>query len=127
MSSVKKRQRNKKIKAAQHKKLLDEQKRQKTVDSINSMQLFSNKSINKTLICKPKKKRPIVEKKYPSVSVMARGNIVLRAKQLTDEMQARENKAQSEIERKRKCLAPAYNKGAYQPVFSKEDAKHIGR
>ena len=44
-----------------------------------------------------------------------------------DEMQAREQAAREEAERRKKCVAPAYNKGAYQPVFTKEQAKDIGR
>lgn len=32
-----------------------------------------------------------------------------------------------EIQRKATCVAPAYNKGAYQYVISKEMAKEIGK
>lgn len=46
---------------------------------------------------------------------------------LSAEMQERERIAQAEIERKKKCTAPAYNKGAYQYVASEEVAKDVGR
>jgi hypothetical protein len=45
----------------------------------------------------------------------------------TEEMLERERLAQAEAERKKKCIAPAYNKGPYQPVFTKEQAKYIGK
>lgn len=45
----------------------------------------------------------------------------------SDEMLEREKAAQLEAERRKKCVAPAYNKGAYQPIFTKEQAKYIGR
>lgn len=35
--------------------------------------------------------------------------------------------AQKQIEHKKKCSAPAYNKGAYQYVGSKQDARWVGR
>lgn len=43
------------------------------------------------------------------------------------EMEERERLAQEEIERKKLCTAPAYNKGAYQYVASEDQAKDIGR
>lgn len=36
-------------------------------------------------------------------------------------------KATQEIERKAKCVAPAFNKGAYTYISSKDQAKDIGR
>lgn len=36
-----------------------------------------------------------------------------------------EEKAKREVNRKKKCLAPAYNKGAYQYITSKECVKNI--
>ena len=47
--------------------------------------------------------------------------------EMSDEMIEREKLAKLKAEKLKKCLAPAYNKGAYQPVFSLEDAKHIGK
>lgn len=38
-----------------------------------------------------------------------------------------EKQAKKEINRKKKCIAPAYNKGAYQYVGSIEQAKLVGR
>lgn len=38
-----------------------------------------------------------------------------------------EKQAKKEINRKKKCVAPAYNKGAYQYVGSIEQAKYLGR
>lgn len=35
--------------------------------------------------------------------------------------------ARKEIERKKQCVAPAYNKGAYQYIDSYEEALDIGR
>lgn len=35
--------------------------------------------------------------------------------------------ADAEMKRKAKCVAPLYNKGAYQYVGNIEAAKHIGR
>lgn len=46
---------------------------------------------------------------------------------LSPEMLEREKAAQAEIERKKKCIAPAYNKGAYQYVGSEEQAKWVGK
>jgi hypothetical protein len=46
---------------------------------------------------------------------------------LSDDMMERERIAQVEIEHKKKCLAPAYNKGAYQPVWTEDQAKDVGR
>lgn len=46
---------------------------------------------------------------------------------LDPEMAERERLAQLEIERKKLCTAPPYNKGAYQYISSEEQAKHIGR
>jgi len=43
------------------------------------------------------------------------------------ELAAREAVAREEIERKKKCVAPLYSKGAYQYVGSEEQAKWIGR
>lgn len=43
------------------------------------------------------------------------------------EMEERERLAQEEIERKKLCTAPLYNKGGYQYVTSEEMAKDIGR
>lgn len=46
---------------------------------------------------------------------------------LDPEMAERERLANLEIERKKLCTAPAYNKGGYQYISSEEQAKHIGR
>ncbi|ATS94054.1 hypothetical protein P13BB106kb_p070 [Pectobacterium phage DU_PP_V] len=46
---------------------------------------------------------------------------------LDPEMAAREAKALEEIERKKLCTAPAFNKGAYTYIASEEQAKTIGR
>lgn len=46
---------------------------------------------------------------------------------LDEELAERERKAQEEIERKKMCTAPAYNKGAYQYVSNTEQAKMVGR
>ncbi len=35
--------------------------------------------------------------------------------------------AQKQIEHKKKCSAPAYNKGAYQYIGSRQDARWAGR
>lgn len=43
------------------------------------------------------------------------------------DMADREQEAQKEIERKKKRVAPAYNKGAYQYVTEETDPKDIGR
>ena len=45
----------------------------------------------------------------------------------SDEMAERERLAQAEAEHRKKCVAPAYNKGAYQPIFTAEQAKWIGK
>lgn len=50
-----------------------------------------------------------------------------RSKPLTAEMQAREDAAQKEIERKRKRVAPLYNKGGYQFVTDDTDLTTLGR
>ena len=38
-----------------------------------------------------------------------------------------EKLAKKEIERKKNCIAPAYNKGAYQYIATYEEALDIGR
>lgn len=43
------------------------------------------------------------------------------------ELALREAAAREEIERKKKCVAPAYNKGAYQYIGSEEQAKWVGK
>lgn len=43
------------------------------------------------------------------------------------ELAAREAAAREEIARKAKCVAPAYNKGAYTYIASEEQAKWVGR
>ncbi len=35
--------------------------------------------------------------------------------------------AAAEAMRRAGCVAPAFNKGAYQPVFTLQDAKDVGR
>ena len=44
-----------------------------------------------------------------------------------EEYKAREAAAALEIERKKSCIAPAYNKGAYQYIASPEAAKDAGK
>lgn len=46
---------------------------------------------------------------------------------LDEELAERERLAQEELERKKLCTAPAYNKGAYQYVANEEMAKDIGK
>ncbi|AFQ22245.1 hypothetical protein My1_086 [Pectobacterium phage My1] len=51
-----------------------------------------------------------------------------QAREILDpEMAEREALAQLEIERKKLCTAPAFNKGAYTYIASEEQAKSIGR
>lgn len=51
-----------------------------------------------------------------------------QAREILDpEMAERERAALKEIERKKLCTAPAYNKGGYQYISSEEQAKYIGR
>lgn len=38
-----------------------------------------------------------------------------------------DKKAQQQIQHKKKCTAPLYNKGSYQYVSTRSDAKEIGR
>jgi len=47
--------------------------------------------------------------------------------QYEGEMADREAAAQLQIERQKKCVAPAYNKGAYTLIASPEQATWIGR
>lgn len=44
-----------------------------------------------------------------------------------EEMKAREQAAREEAERRKKCVAPAFNKGPYQYIFTEEQAKDVGR
>ena len=46
---------------------------------------------------------------------------------LDEEMAAREAAAQREIEFKKLCTGILYNKGGYQYIHSKEQAKNLGR
>jgi hypothetical protein len=48
-------------------------------------------------------------------------------KRYEGEMAERERIAQEEVQRKKKCIAPAYNKGAYQYIGSEEQAKWVGK
>jgi hypothetical protein len=48
-------------------------------------------------------------------------------KRYSDEMLERELKAQEEIERKKKRVSIAYNKGAYQYITDGTDPKDIGK
>ena len=54
-------------------------------------------------------------------------NTVTEQPVLTPEMLERERIAQAEIERKKGCVAPAFNKGAYQYIATEEQAKDVGR
>jgi hypothetical protein len=45
----------------------------------------------------------------------------------TEEMLEREKAARAEAERRKKCIAPAFNKGPYQYIASTEQAKHVGK
>lgn len=45
----------------------------------------------------------------------------------TDEMRERERAAQAEADRRKKCIAPAFNKGPYQYIATAEQAKLIGK
>lgn len=44
---------------------------------------------------------------------------------LSDDMRARELAAQIEIDKKKLQIAPAYNKGAYQPITNKQNVVGI--
>lgn len=46
---------------------------------------------------------------------------------LDEEMAERERIAQLEVERKKLCTAPAYNKGSYTYVYSEDQAKMVGK
>lgn len=61
----------------------------------------------------------------PQVSPFVRPPIETKIER--DEYLAREERAKEIIEYRKKTLAPTYNKGAYQPILNKEDAKLIGR
>jgi hypothetical protein len=50
-----------------------------------------------------------------------------REQELSEEMAERERLAQQEAERKKKCIAPAFNKGPYQYVGTEDDAKWVGK
>ena len=52
-----------------------------------------------------------------------RGNI--RTNMSEEEYQAREEAAQQEIDRKRGQVAPAFNKGAYQYITSRDQVKDV--
>jgi hypothetical protein len=45
----------------------------------------------------------------------------------TDEMLTREHAAQAEADRRKKCIAPVFNKGPYQYIATAEQAKFIGK
>jgi hypothetical protein len=47
--------------------------------------------------------------------------------ELPEDMIEREKQAQAEIERRKKCIAPAFNKGPYQYISNADQAKHIGK
>lgn len=51
-----------------------------------------------------------------------------KAKEILDEeMAEREAIAQAEVERKKMCVAPAFNKGGYTYIYNEEQAKMVGR
>ncbi len=68
------------------------------------------------------------ERKIPSrnngVEPVRKPNVLVK---YTDDMAVREAEAQVEVERKKKRIAPMYNKGAYQYVTDGTDPKDIGR
>ena len=45
----------------------------------------------------------------------------------TDEMLERERAAQAEAERRKKCVAPSFNKGPYQYIYTEEQARDVGK
>lgn len=54
-------------------------------------------------------------------------NLYVRKPAYEGNMAERERVAQEEIERKKQCVAPAFNKGAYTYIASKEQALSVGR
>lgn len=60
-----------------------------------------------------------------STKALSRSNIPKTMSE--EEYQKREEAARQEIERKKTCIAPAYNKGAYQYIASEEMAKDAGK
>lgn len=93
----------------------------------------SKKAKKATSAFKPLKVAPTMRREgsdphaYPSRFMQSPQRAQLHNQIYEGEMAEREAAAQAEAERRRSCVAPAYNKGAYQPVWTTEQAKDIGR
>ncbi len=65
--------------------------------------------------------------KAPSKGVVDHIKRAAPKRKMTVEMLEREKAAQEEIERKKKMVAPAYNKGGLQYISNPDDYKSMGR
>lgn len=78
-----------------------------------------------TLVLKRSRKTGL--ENAPSVGAIDRTFRSEEKPRLSQEMQERERLAQQEIERKKKQVAPAYNKGGLQLITNPDDFKTMGR
>ena len=92
------------------------------------------KKVKKTTTAfKPLKVAPTVRREgsdphaHPSRFMQSPGRVQSCNQAYEGEMAEREAAARAEADRRKSCVAPAYNKGAYQPVWTTEQAKDIGR
>ena len=80
--------------------------------------------LEKSVLDKPKNQIGATSGRF-STKALSRSNIPKTMSE--EEYQKREEAARQEIERKKTCIAPAYNKGAYQYIASEEMAKDAGK
>ena len=129
--SPKQKKRQKLLAQKRHTQALELKKLDKLNKKLNKMSF--DDSLPKTKNPKMKKDSDVVFRSniiYPSAIMSAPEKLPKISKfneEMNEEMKKREKLAQKEVERRKKCSAPAYNKGAYQPVFSIEEAKFIGK
>lgn len=115
----------KKFEAKRRKKLAQEKVKQ-NVD-IENMTVFGHRYVptkGESNIRQQKTFRRHTEN-YPSAKAMPVEPE--QRKQVSEEMQKREQAAQAEIEHKKSRVAPLFNKGAYQYITDEYDTKDIGR
>lgn len=107
----------------QRRKLREQKQKEREAKRDRLLSLSEISGVNK----KPSYVVP-VRNSGKNISHMPRHSPVTTEKvELSEEMLAREMLAREEIERKKKCVAPAFNKGAYTYIASEEQAKWVGR
>ncbi|QKE11211.1 hypothetical protein O152_gp133 [Pseudomonas phage PaBG] len=112
---------------AKAKRLREEQEQAKLAKALRKRDKPSDKEISVNKIPTYEYDDPVKARTIPSAQA-ARKTKPSKCVQLDDpEMVRREALAQKEKERKRKMLAPAYNKGPYMLITEGTDPSELGR